>query len=98
MTDARSPLHYLDHDFPEVFTIWSWDRRARRWAYERTALRRELARDQDGAYGHQTVGSPLLLRIVSKRGGVLTIHDGAGRPWRCLVLPDVGDSYVSPWG
>ena len=50
----------------------------------------ELERLDDGAYVHATIGSPLYLRIVSRRGGVLGIEDGGGRRWRCLVLPDVG--------
>jgi hypothetical protein len=92
------PVRFLDHDFPEVFTVWAWSTRSREWWHDRTCRADELERLDDGAYVHATIGSPLYLRIVSRRGGVLRIEDGGGRRWRCLVLPDVGDTYENPWG
>jgi hypothetical protein len=98
MSTREDRPRYLDHDFPATFTVWAWDRRSRAWFHDRTCHVNELQRMDDGAYVHQTIGSPLYLRIVSDRGGVLTIEDGGGTRWRCLVLPDTGGTYESPWG
>lgn len=82
---------FLTYNFPEFFEVFSYDPRDKSWAYDRRCRSADLARAADGTYVHQVWGSPLYLRIKSNRGGVLTILDGGGKPWRCIILPTEED-------
>jgi hypothetical protein len=82
-----SELRFLDYEFPEFFEVFYYEQSTKSWGYERRCRAADLARLEDGTYLHQVWGSPLYLRIKTNRGGVLTILDGGGDPWRCIILP-----------
>jgi hypothetical protein len=86
---------YLAFDLPDEFVL-EHETRDGGWIDHGRYNARDFQRLDDGAYVCSAGGSPTWLRCLRRDGDVLTVADGAGRPYRARIVPFPGGGYHRP--